>query len=106
MNKNQWKAHVEACNGSGLSKGKYAKQHDLVYHNFIYWSQKLAKKPANDFVAVTVKPTAPAEVIIKSQSVKAANEILGVVEFSNGARLVIHSPDLIAQLPVLLTGKV
>ena len=106
MNKNQWETHVEACNASGLNKSEYAKQHDLVYHNFIYWAQKLAKKPASDFVAVTVKPTAPADVIAKSKPVKAANEILGVVEFPNGARLVIHSPDLIAQLPVLLTCKV
>jgi transposase-like protein len=81
MNKNQWKAHVEACNESGLNKSEYAKQHDLVYHNFIYWSQKLSKKPANDFVAVTVKPTESANVITKSQPVKAANEILSVVEF-------------------------
>ncbi len=106
MNQNQWKAHVEACNASGLSKSKYAKQHDLVYHNFIYWSQKLAKKSVNDFVPVTVKPTKSADVIAKSMPVKAANEILGVVEFPNGARLVIHSSDLIAQLTVLLTGKV
>ena len=93
MNKNQWKAHVEACNGSGLSKSKYAKQHDLVYHNFIYWSKKLAKKPANDFVAVTVKPTAPAEVTTKSQSVKAANEILGIVEWSCVHLSVISCPN-------------
>ena len=106
MNKEQWETHVEACNASGLNKSEYAKQHDLVYHNFIYWAQKLAKKPTSDFVAVTVKPTESANVTTKPQRVKAANEILGVVEFPNGARLVIHSPDLIAQLPVLLTPKV
>ena len=41
-------------------------------------------KNPNGFVAVTVKLTAPVGDIVKSQTVTAANEILGVVAFLGG----------------------
>jgi hypothetical protein len=44
MNKNQWQVHVSKHSTSGLSKSAYAKQHGLVYYNFIYWTKKLAQQ--------------------------------------------------------------
>jgi len=91
MTEDQWQAHIDACNNSGQSKQAYAEQHNLVYHRFLYWGRKLNKKKPDEFIAVRVKP--------------AVNVVgaLGVLEFPNGVRLVIQSPDLLTLLPSLLT---
>ena len=93
MNEKQWQAHVEAWRKSGQTKSEYAKQHKLVYHQLIYWSAKLDQR-SDEFIAVEVKP-----------EVK-ATESLGVLEFPNGAKLVIQSPDLLTLLPSLLTRSI
>jgi hypothetical protein len=100
MKKQQWQTHVKAYNNSGLSKREYADSHKLVYHQFVYWSQKLNKaKSPNTFIPVNV--TAKPKIQPQPKTVPAAP--LGVLEYPNGARLVIHSPELLALLPSLLT---
>jgi len=110
MDKNQWQTHVSNHKTSGISKSAYAKQHGLVYYNFIYWAKKLAPSPpdksSDAFVAVNVTATNTAKLSAKSKPVTETPKTLGVLEFTNGTRLVIYSPDLIAQLPILLTGSV
>ena len=32
-----WKRHVIACNESALSKASYCREHQLPYHQLIYW---------------------------------------------------------------------
>lgn len=92
MNKNQWQTHITACQKSGQTKTAYADQHKLVYHQFLYWCQKLNSKPTPvDFIEVRVQPD------------KKTTDCLGVLEFPNGARLLIQSPDLLAWLPNLLS---
>ena len=36
-----WQHHVDAFNQSGLSKDQYCRDHDIIYHLFMYWSAKL-----------------------------------------------------------------
>jgi hypothetical protein len=100
MKKQQWQTQVEAYNNSGLSEREYADSHKLVYHQFVYWSQKLNKaKSPNTFIPVNV----PAKLKIQPQPKAVLAVPLGVLERPNGARLVIHSPELLALLPSLLT---
>ncbi len=110
MDKNQWQTHVSNHKTSGLSKSAYAKQHGLVYCNFIYWAKKLAPSPSKElsdaFVAVNVTASNNAKLTAKSKPVTEIAKTLGVLEFPNGTRLIIYSPDLIAQLPFLLRGNV
>lgn len=59
MNRQEWQAHVNACNQKRVSKKAYVRQHNLNYSQFIYWYQKLTisdKKEASDFVAMKIKP--------------------------------------------------
>ena len=91
MNNIQWQDHVQACNKSRQTKSAYAKKHKLPYHQLLYWMRKLNPDAPDEFIAVNVKPE-----IKKIDS-------LGVIEFPNGARLVIQSPELLALLPQLLT---
>lgn len=96
MNKEQWQPHVDAFQTSGMSKLAYAKSHGLVYSQFLYWSNKLSSSDCadiSDFVAVKVKPDFP-------QS--ATSQALGTLEFPNGTKLVIQSPELLSLLPTLL----
>lgn len=96
MKKQQWQAY----NSSGLSKRESADSHKLAYHQFVYWSQKFNKaKSPNTFIPVNV--TAKAQLQPQPKAAPAAP--LGVLEYPNGARLVIHSPELLALLPSLLT---
>ena len=69
-------------------------------------TQQPPKESSDAFVAVNVTASKPAKLKTESKPTTETAKILGVLEFPNGTRLVIHSPDLIAQLPVLLTCKV
>ena len=95
MNQDQWLAHIQACKGSGLKKSEYAKENNLSYSQFLYWTKKLKVNPVSEFIAVKVKSETP-------KPAKDA-DILGVLEFPSGARLLIQSPKLLALLPSLLS---
>lgn len=41
-----WKQHVIACNDSGLSKASYCREHQLTYHQLIYWHSRFESHPA------------------------------------------------------------
>ncbi len=41
-----WKQHVIACNKSGLSKASYCREHQLTYHQLIYWLSQFESQPA------------------------------------------------------------
>ncbi|MEE8056315.1 MAG: hypothetical protein V3T17_00555 [Pseudomonadales bacterium] len=97
MNKTQWQAHVDAYNNSGLSKRQYADRQKLVYHQFVYWSRKINNEDSTD-AFIPIKVTAETQPQPNTTTVAS----LGVLEFPNGARLVIHSPDCLALLPSLL----
>ena len=107
MKKTQWQAHVEAFNKSGLSKRDYAEKHQLIYHQFVYWPQKLNKNPSQElpgaFIPVTVTSVPTVKPKPKSKPLSQVTKSLGILEFPNGIRLVIHSPELLAQLPGLLS---
>lgn len=96
MEKSQWQGHVDACKRSGQTKSVYAKQHHLGYHQFLYWFRTLSQTTSPEqFIEVKIKP--------EIKSVVKISDCLGVLEFPNGARLVIHSADLIPLLPAFLT---
>lgn len=63
MKKQQWQTHVKAFNKSGLSKREYADSHKLVYHQFVYWSQKISQPSADAFVPVKLTPEPPVQKI-------------------------------------------
>jgi hypothetical protein len=99
MKNQQWQTHVKAFNNSGLSKREYADSHKLVYHQFVYWSQKINNTQSQDaFIPVNVTT----EPQLQSQPKATPTVPLGVLEFPNGARLLIQSPELLALLPSLL----
>jgi len=93
MKKTKWKAHIEACEKGGNNKRAYAEEHDLVYSQLLYWTRKLEEEPSKEFVPVKIKPEE------KPKPKLNAAESLGVLEFPNGARLVIHCPELLSLLP-------
>lgn len=55
-----WQHHINQWRDSGLSKMAYCQQHDVVYHQMVYWSGKTEKtecdapRSSNNFVAVNV----------------------------------------------------
>ena len=105
MKQTQWQVHVDAFNTSGLTKREYADKHQLIYHQFVYWSQKLNRVSPEAFIPVTVAPPAVSvKPKTKPATIPKVTTPLGVLEFPNGIRLVIHSPTLLAQLPSLLSA--
>lgn len=103
MKQTQWQSHIDAFNKSGLSKREYADNHQLIYHQFVYWSQKINKTASEPFVQVKVKPIPEAKPKPRPVTTTKTTSPLGVLEFPSGIRLVIHSPELLAQLPILLS---
>lgn len=37
-----WHEHITACQASNLSGANYCKEHNLIYHRFVYWRQKFS----------------------------------------------------------------
>ncbi len=99
MKQTQWQSHIDAFNKSGLSKREYADNHQLIYHQFVYWSQKLNKTASEPFVQVKVKAKPKPRPVTTTKTTSP----LGVLEFPSGIRLVIHSPELLAQLSNLIS---
>ncbi len=99
MKKNQWAVHVKNYYKSGQTKRAYALEHGLVYNQFLYYMRLLEAQdqPAAEFV----------EAVIESSTTTTKSRLgdtagyLGILEFPGGARLLINSPDLLAQLPGL-----
>ena len=95
MKKERWQAHIDTCNQNKQSKIAYAKQHNLVYSQLLYWGRRLSSpskvcsKPGKNFVAVKVKQPAP------------TNQPLGGLEFSGVFKLHIHDASLLNSLPEL-----
>jgi hypothetical protein len=87
INKAQfWQDHITAWQGSSLSQAAYCKQHEIKFHNFAYWRNRLSprKEPASKLMELSGMATSPRVVM---------NLPLGV-------RLELSTSDL----PVVLPG--
>ena len=96
MDKLAWEQHVCTFRESKLSMRAYARQHALIYHQLRYRVQKSSQPslgPGSEFVPVTLA--------IK----RSIGACLGVVEFPGGARLIIHSAEVVSMLPEWLAGR-
>ena len=46
----QWRSHIQACTGSGMSTKAWCKANDIMPHQYHYWKRKFKAaedKPAN-----------------------------------------------------------
>jgi len=92
MKRENWQAHVDTCNQNKQSKIAYAKQHNLVYSQLLYWARLLSghskdcNKPNKSFVPVKVRQPAP------------RSNALGILEFPGGIKLHIHDVSLLNNL--------
>ena len=94
MNREQWQSHAKACIESRQTKTSYAKEHGLTYHNLLYWTRQYELSLVSDFIPVKVKS--------QNTLPLGAPDSLGVLEFPNGARLIIQSLELAGLLPSLV----
>ena len=94
-----WEQHVTQFIDSGLSKAQYCREHELTYHQFVYWVPQfspLSNEPAaatttHRFLPVMLnQPAQPSELEITLPS---GVQINGITEHTSA--LAIH---LIAQL--------
>ena len=106
MKKEFWQQHIDAFNKTNLSNIAYANKQGLAYSQFLYWRQKLSVEPKGvktpvpskvqaPFASVTVKP--PKATVTSTTPCKP----LGVLEFPNGTKLLIHDILLLTELPKL-----
>ena len=84
-----WKTHYEQFKLSQLSKAEYARKHDLIKHQFIYWAHKfeaaLKKSSAvkSDFIPITIKQS--------GSMLDKTMPALCTVQLGNGKQLLLHS---------------
>ncbi len=93
LDKETWHQHFIACKTGKCTKTDYCHQHNLVYHQFIYWCRKFEEKNSlsthhDDFQFVSVK--------IKSDTL--LSKILCTLELNNGKRLLIHDMSVVEKL--------
>ena len=48
----QWQAIIKQRQASGLSAAAFCQQHNVVYHNFLYWRRKLGQSVSHKLVPV------------------------------------------------------
>lgn len=93
----EWQQHIDAYLQTNGSKHAYAKEHNLVYSQFLYWLRKHTDKQsdnsdvnsdtADDFVRVTAQTNH-----------QNTDSNLGTMIFPGGMRLEIHHTDLLQPL--------
>jgi hypothetical protein len=89
INKKQfWQDHVTAWQGSGLSQAAYCKQHEIKFHNFSYWRNRLS--PAK----------APSAKLMKLGGMPTSSRM--IMNLPLGVRLELSAGDLPVVLPVVL----
>jgi hypothetical protein len=83
-----WQDHINAWQGSGLSQTAYCKQHEIKFHNFAYWRNRLnpAKAPAAKFMKLSTMPV--------------SSRVL--MNLPLGVRLELSASDLPVVLPAVL----
>ena len=93
MKKEAWLDHYNACLRSGMSKMAYAKQHNISYCQLLYWVRKFestdaspTEKEKQDFVPVKFSPTIS----------QPEGNSLGMLEFTNGAKLHIYDVSMLS----------
>ena len=89
INKTQfWQDHITAWQGSGLSQAAYCKQHEIKFHNFAYWRNRLS--PAKE----------PSAKLLKLGGVSASSRM--IMNLPLGVRLELSASDLPVVLPAVL----
>ena len=89
INKSQcWQDHITAWQGSGLSQAAYCKQHEIKFHNFAYWRNRLS--PAKE----------PSAKLLKLGGVSASSRM--IMNLPLGVRLELSASDLPVVLPAVL----
>jgi len=69
LERGNWRQHIEQFHTSDQSKAQYCRDHELVYHQFIYWHSQLSPVNAElsdsptsipaSFVPLSVVPMSP-----------------------------------------------
>jgi hypothetical protein len=89
INKAQfWQDHITAWQGSGLSQVAYCKQHEIKFHNFAYWRNRLS--PAK----------APSAKLMKLGAMPVSSRV--IINLPLGVRLELSASDLPVVLPAVL----
>jgi hypothetical protein len=89
INKAQfWQDHITAWQGSGLSQAAYCKQHEIKFHNFAYWRNRLS--PAK----------VPSAKLMKLGTIPASSRV--VMNLPLGVSLELSAGDLPVVLPAVL----
>ncbi len=104
MKSEQWQEHIAAYLKTNQSKRAYAKQHNLVYSQFLYWFRKHSETSLSDDAPKPDASNAFVRVTAQSHNPQ-LNFGLGVLEFPEGIRLVIHHADLLPPLLTLCLGR-
>ncbi|MFT5889586.1 MAG: hypothetical protein ACI9BO_002414 [Zhongshania sp.] len=89
INKAQfWQDHITAWQGSGLSQAAYCKQHEIKFHNFAYWRNRLS--PAKE----------SASKLMKLGAMPVSSRVM--MNLPLGVRLELSASDLPVVLPAVL----
>jgi hypothetical protein len=92
-----WTQHVNGWRDSGLSKRHYCQQHDLVYHQMIYWCSKRDDPPRSSTSTIA---GGFAQLAVSNMAVNHSAALS--MELPNGVTINNLTPQTIAFLPALL----
>lgn len=66
----EWQTYIEQFQASGLSANRFCQDHGLVYHQFLYWRQKLTGSRRADRNVVTAHESGFSRVVVRDHLVE------------------------------------
>lgn len=94
-----WEAHVHAWQDSGISKAMYCREHELQYHQFIYWVSKIGSSTSRTMC--TSEPPRFLPVAIKHPTVAAELQ----VRLANGATISGINAETVELAAALMAAR-
>lgn len=97
----KWKQIIESCEISSLSKAEYCRQHQLAYHQYMYWQKQIQLEAATKCIPIRVSQLTH----ITEFGQESQNNDYGIIEYPSGVKLRIQSNELLHMLPQLLISE-
>ena len=103
-NESYWLKHVESYKASGLNKHKYCDQHGVSYHRFLYWFEKLNKKPSHSATGKKANQFIKIKLTSEVDQAAYSTNPLCILELKQGHRLIVHNELVLIKILSLLSA--
>ena len=98
--RNHWKRHIESWQSGDLTQSEYCRNHNLIYHRFIYWKKQFVQaETATKFIPLNLGQFSTTRASISGCPLRLVLSDGFTIEINQG-----FDPGLLQQLIITLRG--